>query len=104
MASYATERKLRIICDKEGENWQQKYPGKSIDAVYNLVTGDRRKNLFSKVSPSVKAHLDEMSTYEGASMSEMLEKCIEDAYSRHLVQRSDLSRELTNQFSGQSGI
>lgn len=104
MASYATERKLRIIHRKAGENWRDQYPGKSIDAVYNLVTGDDRKNLFSKVTPTVKKHLDEMSNYEGANMSEMLEKCIEEAYSRHLEQRSQRSREVTDQYSGQSRV
>jgi hypothetical protein len=101
MASYATERKVKIIVGKLGEGWQQECPGESIDAVYNRLTGDNRSNLFSKVSPDVKDHLMEMSNFEELRMSEMLESIIEAAYTKFLEKRRVVVDRLANDFTGQ---
>lgn len=58
--SYATERKIRIIEDKLGPNWKEQRVGQSIDAIYNDLVGDTRKNLFCKINASVKDRLDEI--------------------------------------------
>lgn len=97
--SYATRRKKRIIEQQLGEDWQSQHPGKSIDAVYNIVTGDVRKNLFCKVSPERKAELDEMVDAYDMKMADMVEKLIEEAYSKYASERDARVDEVASQYA-----
>jgi len=98
--STATARKLRIVEERLGQHWRDTYPGKSIDAVYNAVVGDTRKNLFAKVLPDVKEKLDEMVIHYDVKMSELLERFIETEYDRYLQEKQKLMNNLARDFSG----
>jgi len=78
--SYATTRKVKIIESAAGASWRERYPGKSIDAVYNTVIGDDRKNLFCKISPDHKDMLDEMVVQYDTTKAELIARMIESAY------------------------
>lgn len=97
--SYATERKIRIIRETLGEDWETKTSGRSIDAVYNEVVGDGRKNLFCKIRPEAKARLDEMVDEYDVKMAELVEQLIDNEYRRFLSERDSLGSELMNQFT-----
>ncbi len=97
--SYATRRKKRIIESELGEDWQSQHPGKSIDAVYNIVTGDERKNLFCKVSPGVKAKLDEMVDYHDMKMAELVEKLVQEEYNRYVTERDARVDSVASQYA-----
>ena len=97
--SYATKRKKRIIEEKLGADWETQYPGKSIDAVYNIVTGDTRKNLFCKVRPEVKSQLDEMVEYHDLKMAEMVEKLVQEEYDRFVAAKEDDVNRVASQFA-----
>ncbi len=81
--SYATRRKIRIITRELGENWQEQHAGKSIDAIYNIVMGDNRKNLFCKINPEVKTKLDEMVETNDMQMSSLVERLVIEEYDRY---------------------
>ena len=97
--SYATERKLNIIREQLGEDWESKRPGKSIDSVYNELTGDDRRTLFCKIKPDVKAHLDAMTKEHGIKIAEFLEQVIEKEYARFREERKRLYEDVANQYS-----
>lgn len=97
--SYATERKLKIIREQLGDDWQDKRPGQSIDAVYNELMGDARKTLFCKIDPAVKAHLDEMTKDHQVKIGEFLEGIIEKQYARYVEERKRLVNTLARQYS-----
>lgn len=98
--SYATARKVRIIESRLGQNWQGNRPGESIDAVYNEIVGDKRKNLFCKISPDIKDKLDEMTRYYDTKMSEFVEQMIEREHQSYSAQKSAKVKTLAQDFSG----
>lgn len=81
--SYATKRKIRIIERELGANWQEQHAGKSIDAIYNIVMGDNRKNLFCKIDPDIKEKLDEMVETNDMQMSSLVERLVSEEYDRY---------------------
>lgn len=97
--SYATERKLKIIREQLGDDWQEQRPGQSIDAVYNDLMGDRRKTLFCKIDPRVKEHLDEMTKDHQVKIAEFLEGLIEKQYTKHVEERERMVATLARQYS-----
>ena len=97
--SYATERKIRILEEKIGQDWKKQYPGKSVDAVYNEIMGDNRKNLFCKVNPVTKTKLDEMVDNYDMGMAELVEQLIEDEYSRFAEKSRKVSKNLASEFT-----
>lgn len=97
--SYATERKLKIIREQLGDDWQDKRPDQSIDAVYNDLMGDQRKTLFCKIDPAVKAHLDEMTKEHNVRIAEFLEGIIEKQYAKHMAERQRMVDTLARQYS-----
>jgi len=97
--SYATERKIRIITEKLGEDWRKQHPGKSIDAIYNVVMGDERKNLFCKVDPQTKLQLDEMVEYHDMQMSSLVEKLVQEEYDRYTQERDARVSHMASQFA-----
>lgn len=97
--SYATNRKLRIIEEKIGGDWTERYPGRSIDAVYNMVMGDNRKNLFCKIDPEIKKKLDEMVEYHDVRMAELVENLVEEEYDRFVKVRDAKVDEMASQFA-----
>ena len=97
--SYATRRKKRIIEEQIGADWQDKHPGKSIDAVYNIVTGDTRKNLFCKVEPETKEKLDEMVEYHDVKMADLVEKLVREEYDRYVTERDGRVENIASQFA-----
>ncbi len=97
--SYATKRKMRIIIRKLGSDWQLEYPGKSVDAVYNVVIGDTRKNLFCKISPEVKKQLDEMVRYHDVKMSKMVEKLVQEEYDKFVSVRDSRVDDVASHFA-----
>jgi len=96
--SYATNRKIRILKEKLGDDWREQYPGKSIDFIYNAVIGDNRKNLFCKVSPDVKDQVDEMVEGYDIKMSELIEKLVNEEHERYKARANSYSKDLANQF------
>ncbi len=97
--SYATRRKLRIIKEQLGADWQDQNPGKSIDAIYNVVTGDNRKNLFCKIDPTVKHQLDEMVDYHDIKMAALVEKLVREEYDRYAQDRDARVDHVASQFA-----
>ena len=97
--SYATARKLKMIKAQYGENWTEKFPGRSIDSVFIELTGDRRKNLFCKIKPDLKDKLDEMVTFRQLSMAELIEQIIIDAHSRFSDDKADVVSGLSEEYS-----
>ncbi len=98
--SYATERKIRIIEEKLGPTWKEQRVGQSIDAVYNDLVGDTRKNLFCKINASVKDRLDEMTSAYRTGMAEFIEHLIEAEYARHEQRTAQGQRIILSEFSG----
>ncbi len=99
MASYATERKLRIIEAKYGPDWRSQFPDRSIDSIFIELTGDRRKNLFCKISPDLKDKLDEMVGFRQLSMAELIEQIIDEAHLRFVRDKSFVVEGITQEYS-----
>jgi hypothetical protein len=99
MASYATERKIKLIKEKYGENWESMFPGRSIDSIFIELTGDRRKNLFCKISPDLKNKLDEMVQFRQLSMAELIEQIILDAHGKYVEDKQTVVESLSREFS-----
>lgn len=97
--SYATARKVRLIKEAYGDNWADRFPGRSIDSVFIELTGDRRKNLFCKIKPDLKDKLDEMVTFRQLSMAELIEQIITDAHSRFSHDKADVVSGLSEEYS-----
>jgi len=97
--SYATRRKLRIINEQLGADWQDQHPDKTIDAIYNVVTGDKRKNLFCKIDPVVKTQLDEMVDYHDIKMAALVEKLVREEYDRYAQDRDARVDHVASQFA-----
>lgn len=97
--SYATKRKIRIIEKELGEDWRKQHPNKSIDAIYNIVMGDSRKNLFCKVDPETKEQLDEMVEYHDMQMSSLVEKLVQEEYDRYTQERDARVSHIASQFA-----
>ncbi len=97
--SYATARKIRILNEKVGSDWKEKYPGRSIDAVYNEVVGDKRKNLFCKIAPEVKDLVDELADGYDMKMAALMERLIKAEYERYTERKSNYSNDLANEFT-----
>lgn len=97
--SYATIRKIRILEERLGADWRTKHPGVSVDRLYTDTIGDVRKNLFCKISPEVKAHLDEMREHYEVDMSELIEELIEREHVGFVQRKSDYLNDLVGQFA-----
>jgi hypothetical protein len=98
--SYATARKVRIIESRLGAGWQGQRPNQSIDAVYNELVGDTRKNLFCKIDPTVKSKLDEMTGYYDVKMAEFVENLIDKEYDTYMKEKREKLNALAQEFSG----
>lgn len=97
--SYATARKIKILEKEVGIDWKKKYPGRSVDSVYNQIMGDDRKNLFCKINPVIKGQLDEMVDIYDVRMAELVERLIEAEYDRFRHQKRKVSEDLANEFT-----
>lgn len=98
--SYATERKIRIIEEKAGKDWADTYPNQSIDAIYNKLVGDTRKNLFCKIESSSKDHLDTLTEFYDTGMADFIQQLIETAWESHVRRTNEAREALTRDFSG----
>lgn len=98
--SYATKRTLRIIQEKLGDDWRDNNPEISIDALYNQVVGDRRRNLFCKIDPDIKSQLDEMADSYDVKMAELVERLVQEEYLKFIRNRAELVNDLASQFAG----
>ena len=98
--SYATQRKIKIIQEKLGPEWKAQRPGKSIDAIYNELVGDTRRNLFCKIDAKIKTHLDQMTSNYKTGMAEFIEQLIEAEWARHCQRQEEGERALLEEFSG----
>lgn len=96
--SYATQRKIRIIKEKMPE-WAPNSGGKSIDALYNELVGDDRKNLFCKIDSGSKDRLDEMTKHHRVGMAEFIEQLINAEYKRHEQRLSSGEKALLSEYS-----
>lgn len=103
MASYATERKIRILRERLGENWKAKVGNQSIDAAYNELVGDDRMNLFCKVRPDIKDMLNELSDHHDMKMAECIEMLIEHAHRRYQAEKREIDNQLGQRFGGIAG-
>jgi len=97
--SYATERKIRIIEKELGADWKTQRPDQSIDAIYNSIVGDTRKNLFCKIQATAKDKLDEMTGAHKVGMAEFVEQMIDAEYARFTSRRSEGEQALLKEFS-----
>lgn len=97
--SYATERKIRIITEKLGEQWRDQYPNKSIDAIYNDLVGDTRKNLFCKIDSDVKDKLDAMTEFHKTGMAEFVEQLVKSAWKRHIDLQAETETQMLEEFT-----
>ena len=97
--SYATERKIRIIEKELGADWKDQRPNQSIDAIYNSIVGDTRKNLFCKIQAESKAKLDEMTSAHKTGMAEFVEQMIDAEHARFQARRSEGEKALLAEFS-----
>lgn len=97
--SYPTRRKIRIIEEKLGPDWKKQNAGKSVDAIYNMVMGDQRKNLFCKIDPEIKEKLDEMVEYHDIQMSAMVENLVKEEYDRYTQERDARVAHIASQFA-----
>jgi hypothetical protein len=98
--SYATGRKVRIIVEKLGVNWQKTHPGMAVDAIYNEVVGDTRRTVFCKVESSIKDNLDEMVIFKDMKMAEFIEFLIDNEYQRFTAQKKRMMSEVAKDYSG----
>jgi hypothetical protein len=98
--SYATQRKIRIIEERLGPNWADRFPGKSIDAIYNELVGDDRKNLFCKIDSDIKDRLDTMTQFHKTGMADFIEVLIQAEWLRFSERTADTERQLLDEFSG----
>ena len=98
--SHATERKIRIIASQWGPDWKARGQGKSIDAIYNEIVGDDRKNLFCKIDGQVKDNLDEMTDYHKTNMAVFIEQLINAEWARYKERQKDGEKRLLEEFSG----
>ena len=99
VVSYATSRKIKIIEAKLGPDWRTKRPGEAIDRIYNELMGDKRKNLFCKLSPESKEKLDEMVEDHEIQMADMIELMIERAYKEYQSSKTKIASSMAEQFS-----
>lgn len=97
--SYATERKIRIIEEKLGKDWRDQKPNQSIDAIYNGIVGDTRKNLFCKIQAGAKAKLDTMTSAHKTGMAEFVEQMIDAEYARFEERQKSSEKSLLEEFS-----
>ena len=97
--SYATERKIRIIEQELGNDWKAQRPKQSIDAIYNSIVGDSRKNLFCKIQAASKDKLDEMTTAHKTGMAEFVEQIIDAEHARFQERRTAGENALLQEFS-----
>ena len=97
--SYATERKLRIIREKYGTEMNVLLENKSVDALYSEVIGDKRKNLFCKISPETKSMVDEMIEQHDITMAIFIEAIIRMEYDRFLNSETERVQYLAQQFT-----
>ena len=93
MASYPTLRKMRIIEEELGADWKKQHAGKSVDAIYNMVTGDVRKNLFCKISPEIKDKLEEFNNAESCGCFDSMNEAIKEALEWVLGDTDDIYPE-----------
>jgi len=96
--SYATERKLRIIQERVGDDWRDQYPNQSIDAVFNQIVGDTRKTLFCKLDAEVKQQLDTMTKDHGVRIGEFLEELIKKEYDRYVADQQRLFESVSEHY------
>ena len=99
MTSYATDRKIKIIQERLGPDWETQMNGLSVDAMYNQIVGDTRKNLFCKIDFQIKEKLDVMVDDHNVKMSEFIEQLIEREFKRFLAEKEQLKVDLAKQFS-----
>lgn len=97
--SYATARKIRILTEKVGADWKEKYPNRSIDAVYNEVVGDLRKNLFCKITPEAKKQVEELVENYDMKMAQLIEHLINSEHQRWQERTGNYSKDLANEYS-----
>lgn len=98
--SYATERKIKIIEEKIGSDWEEKFQGESIDSIYNRLMGDDRKNLFCKISPQAKNLMEEMLTEYEVTLGEFVERLILKEYKQYEIGKDQKIHCLKNEYSG----
>lgn len=97
-ADYAKKRKEKVISSKLGEDWEEQYPGASIDALYNKSIGDERKTIFCKIAPEVKEMFDEICENTDTKKSEFIENMIKKAYVEYQTNMETKISDLVNQF------
>lgn len=100
MASYATERKIRLIREAHGPDWATKFPERSVDSIFIELTGDLRKNLFCKIRPELKDKLDEMVAFRELNMAELIEQIIDLAYEEFVREKAMAVSDLSQQYTG----
>ncbi len=98
--SYATDRKIRIITEKLGEDWATRCAGESIDAVYTRVTGDDRKNLFCKIPATTKYQLAAMSKVHRVTIAEFVEQMINAEWTRYQRRIAAGEQQMLDEFGG----
>jgi len=96
--SYATQRKIRIIEENLGPDWMEGSGGQSIDAIYNRLIGDKRKNLFCKIDADAKDHVDIMTKHHKSGMADFIEQLICAEWMRYQQRQKDSENLLLREF------
>jgi len=99
MASYATNRKIKIIEERYGFNWQSRFEGRSIDSVYKEITGDDRETLFCKIDADKKQKLNQMVKKYDVDLGTLMEQWIDEHYKDFSEQEETVLVGLASEYS-----
>lgn len=84
MSSYATERKIKKLREKFGDDWEQHLEGRSIDRAYSELVGDTRVHFYCKMKPTTKEMLDFLLEQSGSKAGPYIERLIRKAHQEHM--------------------
>lgn len=78
--SAETRRRLRIIVEHFGRDWQQKYPDMSISRMYRTAIGDTREVVYVRVSADIKEMLWCLAEEWNTGLSDVIEELVQEQY------------------------
>lgn len=99
MSSYTTDRKKMMLAESLGNDWEDQIGNKSIDKAYKELTGDTRKNIFCKVSPEAKAHLDVLKKSYKMDIGTLLENLINREFEMFTANEKKMLEKILSNFS-----
>ena len=98
--NHGTERKKKIIVNHLGEDWQEKYPNKSIDAVYRIATKDDRASVFFKIDAIRKQKLHTMMEFYDTTTGDLIGVMIDAYYQEYIERKDSIMKGLACDYAG----